>query len=96
MAERLELYFHAHGCDTLVAYLDGCNNQQEILNDTSRCIKAFCNAHDYKIPYWRMIDDYDRTWFDVGSHSEFFFVKPPLDIKMFDSNQEFNDYENEL
>lgn len=37
-------------------------------------IKAFLSARHYKSYYTRVWTENNETWFDVGSHSEFFIL----------------------
>ena len=37
-------------------------------------INNFLTQHRYKAPYVRSWTENDETWYDVGSHSEFFVV----------------------
>lgn len=37
-------------------------------------IKDFMSDRDYKCHYVRQWADNERTWYDVGSHTEFFFT----------------------
>lgn len=39
-----------------------------------RRIHRFCSEHSYEIPYIRISEHEDYTWYDVGSHSEFFYL----------------------
>lgn len=38
-------------------------------------IKDFCAERDYKIPYIRSWGSDEKTTYDVGSHTEFFYVE---------------------
>ena len=38
-------------------------------------INNFLTEHRYKAPYVRSWTDDEGTWYDVGSHSEFFLVR---------------------
>ena len=46
-------------------------------------IERFCFDHKYKIPYWRLYNDtangVPMTCVDVGSHTELFWIEPPLE-----------------
>lgn len=56
------------------------NGQERII---SRCkeeealgkITAYCALCGYQIPYIRSWEDNGRTKYDVGSHTEFFYVE---------------------
>ena len=43
-------------------------------------IKDYCQEREYKIYYIRMTVENDGMWYDVGSHTEFFFLTP-IDTK---------------
>ena len=45
-------------------------------------IKDYCQERDYKIHYIRMTVEKDGMRYDVGSHTEFFFLSP-IDKKQF-------------
>lgn len=55
------------------------------LSDADRCavafqvILTFLGKNNYKAPYIRWWSDENETTFDVGSHTEFFYVRPPLE-----------------
>lgn len=56
-------------------FLATCNDDNQVFE----VIKEFCYERDYNIPYFRCwekdVDGKKRTWYDVGSWSEFFFVE---------------------
>lgn len=41
-----------------------------------KMIKDYCQERDYKIHYIRMTVEKDGMRYDVGSHTEFFFLSP--------------------
>lgn len=43
-----------------------------------RIINEFCDERRFNIPYLRIWNKSDETWFDVGSWTEFFVVSPEL------------------
>lgn len=46
------------------------------LNQAERVIYRFLESKNYKIPYLRFwYDDYQRYVYDVGSWTEFFYIK---------------------
>lgn len=45
-----------------------CETMKEVMTE----IRKFLDAHEYKSYYIRTWIDEDKTWFDVGSWSEFF------------------------
>lgn len=54
------------------------------LNAVMRVISEFCQDHQYNVPYIRTWDS-ERdgqpvTMFDVGSHHEFFFTSPCVEL----------------
>ena len=46
--------------------------EADTFEEVSNAINDFLAAHNYKSYYIRMWEECDRTWFDVGSWSEFF------------------------
>lgn len=47
------------------------NNKEEVIN----AINEFLNDHSFKSYYTRVWEEEGRLVFDVGSHSEFFFLE---------------------
>ena len=47
-------------------------------------VHRFCTQHKYQIPYFRMWNEEmkgrEMTCVDVGSHTEFFWIDPPLTL----------------
>jgi len=75
------LYFeNSYGDERVIAT---CKNFQEV----RKAINAFittCNRNNpkdrqFKMYYMRTWEEDGRTKIDVGSHTEFFYVDPPLD-----------------
>lgn len=66
----MKLLFQAsNGNERLVAEVTSENEAMKKIND-------FCEERDYKIPYvrsWGSLDDEGITY-DVGSHTEFFYL----------------------
>ncbi len=60
--------------------LDEVNKRVKIFEE----INEFCKRHKYDIPYMRFwnstYNDKEMTQVDVGSHSEFFFIYPTIEI----------------
>lgn len=58
---------------------------EAILSDADRCevafqiILTFLKKNNYEAPYIRWWSDETETTFDVGSHTGFFYVRPPLE-----------------
>ena len=49
----------------------------EILSEALESIERFLEEHNYKAPYVRTWIEFDEMVFDIGSHSEFFFLYNP-------------------
>ena len=69
----MKVYFSdANGNERFLATCKTDKQVYKVIND-------FCDERYYKIPYIRSwtkeTDGKVRTWFDVGSWSEFFFVE---------------------
>lgn len=67
---------------TKIATLDesGClKTYDKILNEAVSIIHTFCSEHNFRIHYTRMWNRGGITIFDVGSHTEFFHLLPPID-----------------
>lgn len=43
-------------------------------NGAIRRINRFCEEHNFKIYYMRITETEEYKWYDVGSHSEFFYL----------------------
>ncbi len=61
----------------IVNFVDSSNNyrqigQAETLEEALIIIKKFLDDHNYKSYYTRRWEKDGVTWFDVGSHTEFF------------------------
>ena len=67
-----------------LAEIDDSLSDEEKSAEVFRGIHRFCEDHNFKIYYTRTwvepINGEEMTIFDVGSHSEFFCVKPPLKV----------------
>lgn len=46
----------------------------ETEKDAVRHICRFCDEHNFIIHYMRFVDSTNFRWYDVGSHSEFFYL----------------------
>lgn len=57
-------------------------SEPDACKEVGAAIHRFCKERDYTIPYTRIWnephEDESATWFDVGSHTEFFIVKPAI------------------
>lgn len=77
------VYFERTNGEIITIGTNECT-QEESYRAASTTIKDFCAKHNYKIPYTRMWDaslnGVDMTCLDVGSHTEFFWVEPPLKL----------------
>lgn len=48
----------------------------ETKEQANKVIDNFLNKYNYKSYYWRRwVEEDDREWIDVGSHSEFFILE---------------------
>lgn len=52
----------------------------EILQEALALINAFCEDRSFRIYYTRIWNRDDTTIFDVGSHTEFFYLTPKIDL----------------
>lgn len=66
----MDIYFG--GADVSTARWIGRANT---LDEIYPIIRHFCDARDYKIPYIRRWEENGYVVFDVGSWTEFFYVK---------------------
>lgn len=57
------------------------NHQNRVEKAVFKMMKKFCDDRNFRIFYYRFWNRDGETWFDVGSHTEFFLVRPaiPLD-----------------
>lgn len=55
--------------------------------EISQQIKKFLDAHNFKSYYTRIWYENGHTWYDVGSHTEFFFVDANL-MEQYEDEQE--------
>ena len=67
-----------------IALLSGACSDEEAFREARAKIKEFCSERGYEIPYIRMWNT-ERggvcmTQFDVGSHTEFFFLDRVIDV----------------
>ena len=79
----MKLYFeNSNGISRQIA---DCHNEQDIFKE----IHKFIDSHNknkpktkqFKSHYTRFWSENGKTWFDVGSHTEFFWVDKELDMK---------------
>lgn len=69
-----------------IATIDSFNDKgqaktdSEILSEAENIIRAVCAEHNFKINYIRVWNRDGVTIFDFGSHSEFFHLKPEVNI----------------
>ena len=77
-------------------YFQNSENKERIIgiahniDDVMKIIKDFIDDHNFKSYYTRVWyhENDDRTWFDVGSHTEFFFVVGNIYEDMVEYNEE--------
>lgn len=62
------IFQNRFGVDELIGT---ANNEENCV----RIIEDFLSSHDYKAPYWRIWEEDGKKWYDVGSHSEFFYIQ---------------------
>ena len=75
------LYFeNSRSQRRVLATYNNIKNENDALQDALRKIKEFCNERDYIIPYSRLWNSDGETVFDVGSHTEFFYLSPEVHI----------------
>ena len=43
--------------------------------DGIKIIENFLFLYNYKVPYWRVWEEDGKKWYDVGSHTEFFYIQ---------------------
>jgi hypothetical protein len=55
-------------------------SDNEILQEALALINAFCEDRSFRIYYTRIWNRDDTTIFDVGSHTEFFYLTPKIDL----------------
>lgn len=84
----MQLFFkNSYGQVRELARLDDYSlTNRELFNAAMSEIESFCSERSFKIHYTRLWNntkqnDRDMTVFDVGSHTEFFYLDPPLDIE---------------
>lgn len=61
-----------------MAEIEACSDI-EVMSAAQKHIKDFCDLHSFSIPYIRIWNENGETNFDVGSHTEFFHLKPEVD-----------------
>ena len=78
----MNLYFRdSYGHKRLLA--SNINSKEDVW----KCIQAFLDKHDFKSYYTRMWYADDYTWYDVGSHTEYFMVDANF-MEMYEDEQE--------
>lgn len=78
----MNLYFRdSHGNKRLLA--SNINSKEGVWG----YIQAFLDKHNFKSYYTRMWYKDDYTWYDVGSHTEYFMVDANL-MEMYEDEQE--------
>ncbi len=80
------LYFQdSQGKLREIAQFEDGKSDKEYLDAAHKEIVRFCNTQGYAIPYVRIwnkhYDGKQITMFDVGSHTEFFFLSTAVNIK---------------
>ena len=78
----MNLYFRdSHGNKRLLA--SNINNKEGVWE----YIQAFLDEHNFKSYYTRVWYKDGYTWYDVGSHTEFFFVDANI-MEQYENEQE--------
>lgn len=82
----MKLYFkNSRGEMRVVAEFDSGKTDKEYLEAAEKEIKKFCEERNFQIYYTRVWNkDHNgqqMTKFDVGSHTEFFFLDQAINIK---------------
>lgn len=78
----MNLYFRdSHGNKRLLA--SNINNKEGVFE----YIQTFLDEHNFKSYYTRMWYADDYTWYDVGSHTEYFMVDANL-MEQYEDEQE--------
>ena len=62
------IFQNRFGLDKLIGTAQNETESIKIIND-------FLSAYNYKAPYWRIWEENGKKWYDVGSHSEFFYTQ---------------------
>lgn len=71
------------GAKRVIAKAQNYEDEHEVFDMMCALIHVFCkkNRH-FKSYYMRFYNSKTETIFDVGSHTEFFHVTPPLDLNL--------------
>lgn len=82
----MKLYFkNSRGEMRVIAELDSCETDKDCLEAAGKEIQKFCDEKGFKIYYTRVWnEDYkgqQMTKFDVGSHTEFFYLDYAINLK---------------
>lgn len=82
----MKLYFkNSHGEMRVIAEFDSGMTDKEYLEAAEKEIKNFCDARNFKIYYTRIWHTDHKgqqmTKFDVGSHTEFFYLDSAINLK---------------
>lgn len=89
----MTLFFRSsHGEMREIAKFDDGLTDKEAINVVHKEIRKFCDKRNFKIYYTRIWNEpYDNvmmTKFDVGSHTEFFYIDREIDIIALRSTKE--------
>ena len=69
-----------HGRKNMKLYFENRFGEKRLLGKYKtekgaiRRINRFCDEHNFKIYYMRITETEEYKWYDVGSHSEFFYL----------------------
>lgn len=75
--QQHELIFQrSNGERKHIAFVEG--EPKNVRPEIIRLINEFCEERNFQIHYIRTWSENGETWYDVGSWSEFFIVRPEL------------------
>lgn len=70
---------------SVIVELDGYSSDEEIIRAAKVEIEKFCKNYNFTVHYMRFWnvdqDGVAMTKIDVGSHTEFFYISPSVDIE---------------
>ncbi len=64
-------------------------SDNDIFDEANLLIRAFCAERHFKIYYTKMWNQDGITIFDVGSHTEFFHLKPAVNFNLSEANGKY-------
>lgn len=80
---------NSRGRKRVIAKVQNYSTEREAFDMVCALIGVFCKTRGFNSYYTRFYNSDTETVFDVGRHSEFFHVVPPMDLtQIIDSEQE--------